>query len=231
MNQKIMVIIPALNEEDSIARVISDIPIELVCEIVVVNNGSKDGTEIKARDAGATVLSEDRKGYGYACIRGIDYAKSKTGLEQPDIIVFLDGDYSDYPQEMEYLLKPILESGYDLVIGSRRLGRRERGSMLPQAVFGNALATKLIKWFYGASFTDLGPFRAIKFDKLLELEMRDKTFGWTVEMQVKAAKMGLRYCEVPVSYRNRIGTSKVTGTLSGTVKAGYKILWTIFRNL
>ncbi len=226
-----MVIIPAFNEADSIMRVINDIPNELVSEVVVVNNGSKDGTEEIARDAGATVLSEDRKGYGFACRRGIDYANSKPEFEKPNIIVFLDGDYSDFPQEMKYLLKPILESDYDLVIGSRRLGRRERGSMLPQAVFGNALATKLIKWFYGASFTDLGPFRAIKFDKLVELDMEDKTFGWTVEMQVKAVKMGLRYCEVPVSYRKRVGISKVTGTFSGTVKAGYKILGTIFRNL
>lgn len=231
MNEKIMVIIPAFNEADSIVRVINDIPQELVYEIVVVNNGSKDGTEGKARDAGATVLSEDRRGYGFACLRAIDYAKSKPVFGKPDIIVFLDGDYSDYPQEMEYLVKPILESDYDLVIGSRKSGRRERGSMLPQAVFGNALATTLIRLFHGAKFTDLGPFRAIKFDKLLELNMEDKTFGWTAEMQVKAVKMGLRYCEVPVSYRKRIGTSKVTGTFTGTVKAGYKILWTIFRNL
>ncbi|MBI4228952.1 MAG: glycosyltransferase family 2 protein [Deltaproteobacteria bacterium] len=231
MNEKIMVIIPAFNEADSIVKVINDIPKDLVSEILVVNNGSKDGTEIRARNAGATVLYEGRKGYGFACLRGIDYAKSKPDLEKPYIIVFLDGDYSDYPQEMEYLVKPILEEDYDLVIGSRRLGRRERGSMLPQAVLGNVLATALIRWFHGAKFTDLGPFRAMKFDKLLELSMEDKTFGWTAEMQVKAAKKGLKYCEVPVSYRTRIGVSKITGTFAGTAKAGYKILWTIFRYL
>lgn len=231
MSDKIMVIIPAFNEADSIVRVINDIPKQLIFEIVVVDNGSRDGTERKARDAGATVLREDRRGYGFACLRGIDYAKCKPAVEKPDILVFLDGDYSDYPQEMGYLIKPILESDYDLVIGSRRLGRRERGSMLPQAVFGNALATALIRIFHGAKFTDLGPFRAIKFDKLLELNMEDKTFGWTAEMQVKAVKMGLKYCEVPVSYRKRIGVSKVTGTFTGTVKAGYKILWTIFKHV
>jgi glycosyltransferase involved in cell wall biosynthesis len=231
MNEKIMVIIPAFNEGNSIVKVINDIPKDLVSEIVVVNNGSNDSTERKARDAGATVLSEDRKGYGLACLRGIDYAKSKTEFEKPYIIVFLDGDYSDYPQEMEKLVKPILESDYDLVIGSRSLGRRENGAMLPQAIIGNAIATKLINYFYGARFTDLGPFRAIKSEKLLELNMEDKTFGWTTEMQVKAAKKGLKYFEVPVSYRKRIGVSKITGTLSGTIKAGFKILWTIFRNL
>jgi glycosyltransferase involved in cell wall biosynthesis len=231
MNEKIMVIIPAFNEGNSIVKVINDIPKDLVGEIVVVNNGSNDSTERKARAAGATVLSEDRKGYGFACLRGIDYAKSKTELEKPNIIVFLDGDYTDDPQEMEKLVKPILESDYDLVVGSRSLGRRENGAMLPQAIIGNAIATKLINYFYGAWFTDLGPFRAIKCEKLLELNIEDKTFGWTAEMQVKAAKKGLKYFEVPVSYRRRIGVSKITGTLSGTIKAGFKILWTIFRNL
>lgn len=229
MNKKIMVLIPAFNEADSIVRVINDIPKGLVYEIVVVNNGSKDGTERKAKGAGATVLSEQRRGYGFACLRGIDYARCKPAFEKPDIIVFLDGDYSDYPREMVHLVNPILESDYDLVIGSRRLGTRERGSLLPQAVFGNALATTLIRLFHGGKFTDLGPFRAIKFDKLLELNMEDKTFGWTAEMQVKAVKMGLKYCEVPVSYRKRIGVSKVTGTFAGTVKAGYKILFAIFK--
>jgi glycosyltransferase involved in cell wall biosynthesis len=231
MKDKIMVIIPAFNEADSIVRVINDIPKDLACEIVVVNNGSKDGTSGMAREAGATVLAEDRKGYGFACLRGIDYAKSKPAFDKPYIIVFLDGDYSDYPREMGFLVKPILEDNFDFVIGSRKMGRAEKGAMLPQAVFGNALATRLIKWFYGGTFTDLGPFRAIKFDKLLELDMKDKTFGWTVEMQVKAVKLRLKFCEVPVSYRKRLGISKVTGTFTGTVKAGYKILWTIFRNL
>jgi len=231
MNKMILVIIPAFNEADSIVRVINDIPKDLINEIVVVNNGSSDGTDDLARDAGATVLKENRRGYGYACLKGIEYAMSKPDDEKPDIVVFLDGDYSDYPQEMVELISPILEYDFDLVIGSRALGKCERGAMLPQAEFGNFLATKLIKWFYGVKYTDLGPFRAIKFDKLLSLNMEDKTFGWTAEMQVKAAKMGFKYIEVPVSYRKRIGVSKITGTLSGAINAGYKILWTIFRHL
>ena len=231
MNERIMVIIPAFNEGDSIVNVIHDIPKNLVSEIVVVNNASNDSTEINSKNAGATVIREDRRGYGYACLKGIEYAASKNGLERPDVVVFLDGDYSDYPNEMKELVKPILEEDYDLVIGSRMLGKREKGSMLPQAIIGNAVATTLIKWFYGAKYTDLGPFRAIEFDKLLELNMQDKTFGWTVEMQIKAVKKGLRYCEVPVSYRSRIGVSKITGTLTGTIRAGYKILLMIFKHL
>lgn len=229
MKPNILVIIPAFNEASSIGKMIDDIPKLLVREIVVVNNASSDETEGNAKKAGATVLRENRKGYGYSCLKGIEYAKSQPPDKRPHIIVFLDGDYSDYPEELEKLLRPIIEEDLDMVIGSRALGNREKGSMLPQAIFGNALATTLIKWLYGARFTDLGPFRAIKFDKLLELDMRDKTFGWTAEMQVKAAKKGLKYCEVPVSYRKRIGVSKITGTLSGTIKAGYKILWMIFR--
>jgi glycosyltransferase involved in cell wall biosynthesis len=231
IKQKIMVIIPAFNEADSIGSVIGDIPKNLAREIVVVNNASSDETEKNARKAGATVLREDARGYGYACLKGMEYAKSKPSRERPEIIVFLDGDYSDYPEEMDKLVKPIIEEHFDMVIGSRALGNRQKGSMLPQAVFGNVLATTLLRWLYGASFTDLGPFRAIKFDKLLDLDMQDKTFGWTVEMQVKAAKKGLKCCEVPVSYRKRIGVSKITGTLSGTIKAGYRIIWTIFKYL
>lgn len=231
IKKNILVVIPAFNEADSIGNVIKDVPKNLVKEIIVVNNASSDATEGNAKNAGATVLRENNKGYGYACLKGIEYAKSKPTRERPDVVVFLDGDYSDYPEEMDKLVRPIIEEDFDLVIGSRALGKREKGAMLPQAIFGNALATTLIKWLYGANFTDLGPFRAIKFDKLLELDMRDKTFGWTVEMQVKAAKMGFNCCEVPVSYRRRIGVSKVTGTLSGTIKAGYKIVWTIFKYL
>jgi len=231
ITQKIMVIIPAFNEADSIGSVIGDIPKNLAREIVVVSNASSDETEKNARKAGATVLREDARGYGYACLKGIEHAKSKPSRERPDIIVFLDGDYSDYPEEMDRLVRPIIDEHFDMVIGSRALGNRQKGSMLPQAVFGNALATTLIRWLYGASFTDLGAFRAIKFDRLLDLDMQDKTFGWTVEMQVKAAKKGLKYCEVPVSYRKRIGISKITGTLGGTIKAGYRIIWTIFKYL
>jgi glycosyltransferase involved in cell wall biosynthesis len=223
----VLVIIPAFNEAESIEQVIADIPEEFVTEVVVVNNASTDKTEMNAAKAGATVLRETRKGYGYACLKGIEYAKSKS--EPPDIIVFLDGDYSDFPSEIVSLVQPIQQAGVDLVIGSRTLGKREVGAMLPQAMFGNWLATRLIRWFYGVRFTDLGPFRAIKFEKLLALQMQDTTFGWTVEMQVKAAKQNLKCIEVPVSYKKRIGVSKITGTVSGTLKAGYKILWTIFK--
>ncbi len=228
MKPIIIVFIPVFNEADSIGKVIDDIPKNITREIIVVNNNSTDESENNAKNAGATVLREGRRGYGYACLKGIEYAKSKPSPERPDIVVFLDGDYSDYPQEMSQLIRPILEEDYDMVIGSRMLGNRGSGAMMPQAVFGNALATTLMRWLYGVRFTDLGPFRAIKFNKLLELNMRDTTFGWTVEMQVKAAKKGLKWCEVPVSYRKRIGVSKISGTLSGTIKAGYKILWTIF---
>ncbi len=227
MNPKILVIIPAYNEEDSIGKVLADIPEDFVSEVVVVNNASTDTTAQVAGSHGATVIDEPRRGYGQACLKGIGHAKNLN--ESPDIIVFIDGDYSDFPEEIRELVKPIIDEDYDMVIGSRKLGEAEPGAMLPQARFGNALATTLIKWLYGVKFTDLGPFRAIKFEKLLELEMTDTTFGWTVEMQVKAAKSGYRCTEVPVSYRKRIGVSKITGTLSGSFKAGYKILWTIFK--
>ncbi len=227
--EKTVVIIPALNEERSIGQVIGDIPQDLVTEIVVVDNGSTDSTASVASGCGATVINEERKGYGQACLTGINYIKNSSYL--PDIIVFLDGDYSDYPGEMKTLLSSITEGGYDLVIGSRTIGERQRGALLPQALVGNYVATRLIKLLYRVDFTDLGPFRAIRYDKLLSLEMRDRTFGWTVEMQVKAAKKGLRCTEVPVSYRKRIGTSKVTGTVTGSVMAGVKIIWMIFRQL
>ena len=227
--EKTVVIIPALNEERSIGRVIGDIPQDLVTEIVVVNNGSTDSTARVASSSGATVIEEERRGYGQACLAGIDYIKNSSYM--PDIIVFLDADYSDYPQEIKELISPITEGGYDLVIGSRTIGKRQKGALLPQALVGNYVATRLIKLFYRVDFTDLGPFRAIRYDKLLSLDMRDKTFGWTVEMQVKAAKNGLRCTEVPVSYRKRIGTSKITGTVAGSVMAGVKIIWMIFRQL
>lgn len=228
---KIDVIIPAFNEHRSIGFVLDDIPSDIVNEIVVVNNNSTDRTAEVAAVKGATVLFEPKKGYGSACLKGIDYLKSKSISSQPDIVVFLDADYSDYPQEITYLVKSIVEDGCDLVIGSRMMGDKDKGAMLPQAVFGNFLATLLIRLFYSVKFTDLGPFRAIKYSKLIELDMEDSTFGWTVEMQVKAAKKGFRCCEVPVSYRKRIGVSKITGTLSGSIKAGCKILWTIIKHL
>jgi len=225
----ISVIIPAFNEAESITQVIAEIPDELVHEIIVVNNASTDKTERNAREAGATVLKEQKKGYGYACLKGIDYLK-KTNPDT-DIVVFLDADYSDSPGEMDKLVQPIIENDIDLVIGSRALGDRETGAMTPQQIFGNWLATRLLRLFYDAYFTDLGPFRAIKFQKLLAINMQDTTFGWTVEMQVKAAKQHLSFTEVPVSYKKRIGVSKISGTISGTIKAGYKILYTIFKYL
>lgn len=220
------VIIPAFNEERSIGKVISEIP-GLVSEIVVVDNGSTDNTAQAATGAGATVLSEPARGYGNACLKGIAFCQKKS--PQPDIIVFLDGDYSDYPEEIPAVIKPIVENGYDLVIGSRSLGNREPGSMTVQQIFGNWLATTLLKLFFNARFTDLGPFRAIRFSSLIALNMQDRNYGWTVEMQVKAAKQKLRCTEVPVRYRRRIGISKVSGTVKGTIMAGYKILYTLFR--
>ncbi len=231
MKNKILVIIPAYNEEESIGEVINDIPKELVSEIVVVNNNSTDKTTTNAESAGATVVNEMQMGYGYACLKGIKYAENLGENERPDIIVFLDGDYSDYPEDIRGLIKPIIEDDIDMVIGSRTLGNAEKGALLPQQIFGNWLATTLISFLYGLKFTDLGPFRAIKFNKLLELNMVDKTYGWTVEMQVKAAKQKFRCTEVPVNYRKRIGVSKITGTVSGSIKAGYTILWTIFKYL
>lgn len=229
MKPIVLVIIPAYNEQESIAKVIADIPKDLVSEVVVVNNNSSDKTSEVAQSAGATVLDEKQMGYGYACLKGIEYASQKN--ERPDIIVFLDGDYSDYPEQLIELIQPITEKKIDMVIGSRALGNAQEGSLLPQQVFGNWLAVTLIKYLYGVRFTDLGPFRAIKFDKLIELKMSDKTYGWTVEMQVKAAKHKFRCTEVPVNYRKRIGVSKIAGTISGSIKAGYKILWTIFKYL
>ena len=226
---KVDVIIPAFNEESSIGFVLKDMPWESVNEVIVVNNGSTDKTSEVAAAEGATVIYEELKGYGNACLKGIEYISSKA--ERPDIVVFLDGDYSDHPEELPELIKPIIEEKYHFVIGSRMIGKREKGAMLPQAVFGNIIATFLISLFYGVKFTDLGPFRAIILDKLLELGMVDKTFGWTVEMQIKAVKKGLRCTEVPVSYRKRIGISKITGTIKGTLMAGYKIIWTIFKYL
>ena len=227
--RKISVIIPAFNEENGVGQVIREIPKHLIDEIIVVNNASTDKTDIIARENGATVLHESTPGYGRACLKGIEYAKRLA--IRPDIIVFLDADHSDYPEEITQLIQPILDNKAELVIGSRALGNKEKGSMTPQQIFGNWLATRLLKLLYNVRFTDLGPFRAIRFDKLLELDMEDKTYGWTVEMQLKAAKKGLKCVEIPVRYRKRIGVSKISGTVKGTVMAGYKILFTIFKHL
>lgn len=222
----IKVIIPAFNEADSIAHVINEIP-KTVSEIIVVNNDSTDNTEANAKAAGATVLTETRKGYGYACLKGLDYVSKKS--KQPDIIVFIDGDYSDYPEELDKVVAPILENDIDFVVGAREKNLREEGSMTPQQVFGNWLATFLMRLFFGAKFTDLGPFRAIKYEKLKELNMEDKTYGWTVEMQLKVLKKKMTYTEVPVRYKRRIGISKVSGTVKGSIFAGIKILGWIFK--
>lgn len=229
MQKNIKVIIPAYNEQHAIGKVIQDIPRSWVQEVVVVNNNSSDDTVKYAREAGATVLQEPRQGYGFACLQGIDYIRQQTVT--PDIIVFMDADHSDHPEELPQVVAPIVEDTADLVIGSRALGQRESGSMTFPQVFGNWLATSLLKWLYGANFTDLGPFRAIRYESLLQLDMQDRTYGWTVEMQLKAVKQGLRCTEVPVSYRQRIGVSKVSGTVKGTIMAGYKIIWTIIKYL
>ena len=228
MKYKIKVIIPAFNEQNSVGKVVRDIPKQLVNEVIVVNNASTDDTEVNARREGATVINEPRQGYGFACLKGIDYVKSDRN-QIPDIIVFIDADYSDYPEELPALLKPIQEEDADLVIGSRALGNREKGAMTFPQIFGNWLATNLLQLFYGVKFTDLGPFRAIKYQSLIALDMKDTTYGWTVEMQLKAAKQQLKCVEVPVTYRKRIGFSKISGTVKGTFLAGYKILWTIFK--
>lgn len=227
MNKIIRVIIPAFNEENGVGQVVNEIPKQLVAEIIVVNNNSNDKTSEVAQAAGATVLDEPKAGYGRACLKGMDYLTKIQG--RTDIVVFLDADHSDYPEEMTILIQPILDDKADLVIGSRALGNKERGSMTPQQIFGNWLATRLLKLFYNVTFTDLCPFRAIRYDKLLALNMQDKTYGWTVEMQVKAAKQKMRCAELPVRYRKRIGYSKVSGTVKGTVLAGYKIITTIFK--
>lgn len=221
------VIIPAFDEEAAIGNVINDIPKEWVRDIIVANNNSKDRTGIVAKEAGATVVFEGKSGYGIACLKGMEYVANKK--IKPDIIVFLDGDYSDFPEQIIELVAPIIDDNMDMVIGSRAIGDLEKGAMMPQQLFGNWLATSLIKLIYKYSFSDLGPFRAIKYDSLLALDMKDKNYGWTVEMQVKAAQQKMKCTEIPVKYRVRIGTSKVSGTIKGTIMAGYKILWTIFK--
>ncbi|MFD2586395.1 glycosyltransferase family 2 protein [Croceitalea marina] len=222
----IKVIIPAYNEGDSIGHVVSEIP-KSVSEIIVVNNNSTDDTVTNAQKAGATVLTENKRGYGYACLKGMDYIGKQS--KQPDIIVFIDGDYSDYPEELDKIVAPILNQKMDFVIGARKKELREAGSMTFPQIFGNELATFLMRIFFSAKFTDLGPFRAIRYEKLKELQMEDKTYGWTVEMQLKALRKKLAYTEVPVRYKKRIGVSKVSGTVKGAIFAGVKILGWIFK--
>ncbi len=220
------VIIPAFNEQNSIGSVIRDIPKDLVREIIVVDNNSSDETSINAKNAGATVLKQPVQGYGNACLKGIDYVKNKEA--KADVLVFLDADYSDFPEEMNLLLNKIWK-GADMVIGSRVKEKRENGSMTIPQIFGNWLACNLMKLMYGYRYRDLGPFRAIKFEKLTQLGMVDQTYGWTVEMQVKALKEKFNVQQVDVSYRKRLGQSKISGTIKGSILAGYKIITTIFK--
>jgi hypothetical protein len=214
------VIIPALNEERALPAVLAELPRE-VDDVVVVDNGSTDATAEVARAAGARVMLEPERGYGAACLRGL------AAIGTPDVIVFLDGDHSDYPEKLPELVRPIAEGSADLVLGSRLLGQREPGAMPPQSVWGNRFACFLMRLLFRVRYTDLGPFRAIRREALERLGMRDRNFGWTVEMQIKAARAGLRIREVPVPYRRRVGQSKISGTLRGTIRAGYKILYTI----
>jgi len=219
--RRVKVIIPALNEEDSIGKVVRALPDDFVSEVIVVSNGSADATELNAAEAGATVLCEPKKGYGWACMKGIEYLEA----DPPDVVVFLDGDYSDHPEEVVQVAGPVVDGEADFVIGSRVGGVSEPGALLPQARVGNWFACTVIRLVSGVRFTDLGPFRAIRYEHLLAMDMQEMTFGWTVEMQIKAVRTGLRCREVPVSYRKRVGESKVTGTFSGTVRASARILW------
>ena len=226
MNRSLAVLIPALNEARSIGRVLAEIPEPFRNRVIVIDNGSTDDTVAVARAAGATVHVESSRGYGAACLRGL----TELAKDPPGAVVFLDADYSDHPEEMTEVAGPVLSGHADLVIGSRVLGVRERGALTPQARFGNALATWLIRIFFGVRFTDLGPFRAVSWNALEQIRMEDPGYGWTVEMQVKAAKLALRCTEVPVSYRRRQeGRSKVSGSVRGVIGAGTKILYVIFR--
>jgi glycosyltransferase involved in cell wall biosynthesis len=226
MQKIIDVIIPAHNEEKSIGKVINDIPKDWVRNIIVVCNCCSDNTYNEVENNGGIALIENRKGYGWSCLTGIEFLTPNP----PDIVVFMDGDYSDYPEELPKIIEPMLnDEKIKLVIGSRVLGKREKGSLTPQQIFGNWLATRLLKIFYNSNFTDLGPFRAIDYNSLLNIQMSDKTYGWTIEMQIKIAKKKYHFCEVPVNYKKRIGVSKVSGTIKGTLLAGIKIIFAVFK--
>ena len=225
MVSQISIIIPAYNEESSIGLVLDALPQEKLHEIIVVDNGSTDATARVAQEHGARVVKEPRKGYGSACLKGIDE------LDAPDIVVFIDGDFSDFPEEIVLLIGPIETGEKDFVLGSRMILPKSQLALLPQARYGNRLAVFLIKLFFKHEFTDLGPFRAIRYSSLMSIGMKDIDFGWTVEMQIKAVRNGLRIQEVPVNYRKRVGISKISGTVLGTFRAGTKIIYTIFKYL
>ena len=223
----VIVIIPALNEQRALPMVLGDLP--KVGRVIVVDNGSTDRTADVAATGGATVVSEPQRGYGAACLRGLAAIRESIdkGEAAPRVVVFLDADYSDHPDLLPQLVEPIFDGRSDFVLGSRLLGVREKGAMPPQSVYGNKLACVMMRLLFHVRYTDLGPFRAIDYEKLCRLQMSDKNFGWTIEMQIKAAQTGMRQMEIPVPYRNRVGTSKISGTWSGTVKAGSKILYTV----
>ena len=225
MPSRISVIIPAFNEEDSIGLVLDALPQNLIHEVIVVDNNSTDNTARSASEKGARVVAEQRRGYGSACLKGISV------LDNPDVVVFLDGDFSDYPEELVKLVAPIESGEMDFVLGSRMILPESRSALLPQSRYGNQLAVFLMRLFFRHQYTDLGPFRAIRYESLQAIAMQDTNFGWTVEMQIKAVKKGLRILEIPVKYRERVGVSKITGTFSGTIKAGTKIIYTIFKYL
>lgn len=220
------VVIPALDEEEALPHVLAAIPEGAVRRVVVADNGSRDRTAEVARAAGAEVVREPRRGYGAACLKALAHLRR----DPPDVVVFLDGDHSDHPEELPRLLAPIERGEADLVVGSRALGRAERGALTPQQRVGNAIACVALRLVYGARYTDLGPFRAIRWEALERLGMVDLDYGWTVEMQIKAARRRIAHAEVPVSYRRRIGVSKVSGTVRGTLGASRKILWVLARH-
>ena len=219
------VVIPALNEEAALPHVLRDIPRPLVRRVVVADNGSTDRTAERALENGAELVHEPQRGYGAACLKALAHLVD----DPPEIVVFVDGDHSDHPNEIDALIAPIVAGDADLVIGSRARGARERGALSPQQRVGNAIACHALRLFYGVRYSDLGPFRAIRWQTLQALEMVDRNYGWTVEMQIKAAKRGVRHREVPVSYRRRIGVSKVSGTVRGSLGAGAKIVWLLGR--
>ncbi len=225
-NKKIAAIIPVLNEEKTLPLVLNDIPKDIIDEVVIIDNGSSDRTTEIAKEWGATLLHESKRGYGYPCLKGIEYLKTKS----PDIVVFIDGNHSDHPTETAMLVEPIVKEGYDLVCGTRVMGKAEEGSLRVPVRFGNWLATVLMRLFYGFKYTDVGPFRAIRFDKMLLLDLNDN-LGWTIEMQVKAVNCKFKIKEVPVSYRMGTGKSKLTGNIKGIVVVGYRIIRAILKNL